>query len=91
MHSQLATEANKLQNAGDFSKPFKNSGGYSIVMLIKKEPARPKTFEEAKPEVSGAFQEAESKRLENNYIESLKKLYKPVYYYDELPKAFTNQ
>ncbi len=91
MHSQLATEADKLQSAGDFSKPFKNSGGYSIVMLIKKEPARPKTFEEAKPEVSGAFQEAESKRLENNYIESLKKLYKPVYYYDELPKAFTNQ
>ena len=89
--SQLATEANKLQNAGDFSEPIKNAGGYSIVMLVKKDPSHPKTFEEAKPEVSGAFQEAESKRLENNYIESLKKLYEPVYYYDELPKAFTDQ
>ena len=90
-HSELATEANMLQKAGDFSKPIKYSGGYSIVMLIKKDPSHLKTFEEAKPEVSGAFQEAESKRLENNYIESLKKLYKPVFYYDELPKAFTNQ
>jgi hypothetical protein len=60
-------------------------------MLIKKDPSHPKTFEEAKPEVSGAFQEAESKRLENNYIQGLKKLYKPVYYYDELPKAFTDK
>ena len=90
-HSQLATEADNLQKAGDYSKPFKNSGGYSIVMLIKKDPSHPKTFEEAKPEVSGAFQEAESKRLENNYIQGLKKLYKPVYYYDELPKAFTDK
>ncbi len=89
--SQLAVEANKLEKPGDFSKPIKDSGGFSIVMLIKKDPSHPKTFEEAKPEVSGAFQEAESKRLENNYIESLKKLYKPIFYYDELSKAFTNQ
>ena len=89
--SQLADEANKLDNPGDFSKPIKSSGGFSIVMLIKKDPSHPKTFEEAKPEVSGAFQESESKMLENNYIESLKKLYKPVFYYDELSKAFTNK
>ncbi len=89
--SQLSVEANKLEKPGDYSKPIKNSGGFSIVMLIKKDPSHIKTYEEAKPEVSGAFQEAESKRLENNYIESLKKLYKPVFNYDELSKAFTNQ
>ena len=48
-----------------------------------------KTFEEAKAEVSGAYQEYESKRLENEYIDSLKKKYSPVIYYDELRKAFT--
>ena len=47
-----------------------------------------KTYEEAKAEVSGAYQEFESKRLENEYIDSLKKKYFPVINYDELRKAF---
>jgi len=86
--SEIAVEANKLKNAGDYSAPFKNSGGFSIVKLIGKDPARTKTFEEAKAEVSGAFQEYESKRLEEEYITGLKKLYKPVYFYEKLNEAF---
>lgn len=86
--SELSTEANKLRNPGDYSAPFKNSGGFSIVKLIEKDPARTKTFEEAKAEVSGAFQEFESKRLEEEYINNLKRLYKPVYFYDKLSEAF---
>ena len=65
-----------------------NAGGFSILRLDAKEPARLKTFEEAKAEVSGAFQEFESKRLENEYLDSLKKKYSPVINYDELRKAF---
>ncbi len=88
-YSPLATKASELlSEPGSYSEPFPYSGGYTIVKLIEKDPSHLKTFEEAKAEVSGAFQEAESKRLENNYIESLKKRYDPQYYYDKLEEAF---
>ena len=77
-----------LNKVGDYSEPTPNSGGFSILRLDVKEPARLKTFEEAKAEVSGAYQEFESKRLENSYLDSLRKNYSPVIYYDELRKAY---
>lgn len=86
--TQLAVEADKLKNPGDYSAPFSNTGGFSIVRLNEKEPSRIKTFEEAKAEVSGSFQEAESKRLEQAYLQSLAKRYDPEYNYDKLEKAF---
>lgn len=89
LDNALSQKANQL-NEGDFSEPFKNSNGYSIVKLIKKHPAGLKTFEEALPEVSGAVQEIESKRLENDYLEFLKATYKPRIYYDRLSKAFVD-
>lgn len=73
---------------GEFTEPIQNSGGYSILRLDVKEPSRLKTFEEARAEVSGAFQEAESKRLEQEYIQRLKATYKPVINYDKLHLAF---
>ncbi len=88
-YSTLATKANELLSVpGSYSEPFAYSGGYSIVKLVAKESARPKTFEEAKAEVSGAYQEAESKRLEQNYLEDLKTRYEPQLYYDKLEEAF---
>jgi peptidyl-prolyl cis-trans isomerase SurA len=89
--SPLSEEANKLKNAGDYSNPFPDAGGFSIVRLVGKEPSRGKTFEEAKAEVSGAFQEAESKRLEQEYIDNLKNKYKAVINYDNLEKAFKSE
>jgi peptidyl-prolyl cis-trans isomerase SurA len=86
--TQHSKEANALKNPGDYSKPFKNGNGYSIVKLIAKEPARIKTFEEAKAEISGLYQEAEAKRLENEYVTSLKGIYKPVLYYNKVEEAF---
>jgi peptidyl-prolyl cis-trans isomerase SurA len=88
--SPLAEEAAKLTNIGDYSNPFPGTGGFSIVKLVAKDPSRTKTFEEAKAEVSGAFQESESKRLEQEYIDKLKSIYKPVMYNDNLEKAFKN-
>ncbi|MGE5497018.1 MAG: peptidylprolyl isomerase [Syntrophothermus sp.] len=85
---QLAEEANKLTKPGEYSAPFPNANGYSIVRLISKDGARQKTFEEARAEVSGQFQEEESKRLEKEYIDSLKGTYKPVSHYEELEKAY---
>lgn len=90
-NSDLARIAFDLEKEGDISDIYPNSGGYSIIKLDKKDPARIKTFEEAKAEVTGAFQELESKRLENQYIESLKKKYQPVIYYDNLKKAFKKE
>ncbi len=86
--SLLALTAYKLSKPGEYSKPFRYQDGYSIVSLIKKEPRQEKTFEEAKAEVSGTYQEVESKLLENNYIESLKKLYHPKIFYNKLEEAF---
>jgi peptidyl-prolyl cis-trans isomerase SurA len=89
-NSPLSEEANKLKNPGEYSNPFADAGGFSIVKLVAKEPSRVKTFEEAKAEVSGAFQESESKRLEQGYIDKLKNKYKAVIHYDNLEQAFKN-
>ncbi len=89
INSDLSKIANGLSKPGDYSEPVPNQGGFSIIRLDEKDPARLKTFEEAKAEVSGAFQEYESKRLENEYLDSLKKRYSPVINYDQLRKAFT--
>ncbi len=83
-----ATEAFKLENPGDYSAPIKNGSGWSMVKLIRKEPARLKTFEEARAEVTGKFQDEESKRLENEYIEKLRNVYKPVIFEKNLTKLY---
>lgn len=88
--NQLALEADKLKKPGEYSSIISNAGGYSIIRLDSKEPSRTKTFEEAKAEVSGAFQEFESKRLEKAYLDQLRKRYKPEIYYDKLEQAFKN-
>jgi peptidyl-prolyl cis-trans isomerase SurA len=88
--SEISEQAAKLTNIGDYSNPFPDAGGFSIVKLVSKDPSRTKTFEEAKAEVSGAFQESESKRLEQEYIDRLNKTYKPVINNDNLEKAFKN-
>lgn len=89
--SEFAKVAFELENPGDYSKPFRSTGGYSIVKLNQKDPARIKTFEEARPEVSGAYQEALSERLEQEYLESLKNRYEPEFYYEELKHAFKTE
>ena len=86
--SDFSKEANKLENAGDYSEPVPFSGGYAVFKLNERQPAGLKTFEEAKAEVSGEYQEMESKRLEDEYINGLNNRYNPVIFYDELEKAF---
>ncbi len=86
--TQLAIEADKLKKPGEYSSLISNAGGYSIIRFNLKEASRKKTFEEAKAEVSGAFQESESKRLEREYLDGLKNRYNPVIHYENLDKAF---
>ena len=86
--SGLSQEANSLNKVGDLSEPFAVDNGWAIVRLNEKIAQRTKTFEEVLPELSSSFQESESKRLEDKYINGLKTFYKPEYNYDELENAF---
>ncbi|MEJ2506726.1 MAG: peptidylprolyl isomerase, partial [Ignavibacteriaceae bacterium] len=89
--SDLTREANKIENPGDYTRPIHTSAGYSILKLYERQPARAKTFEEARAEVAGDVQSNESRRLEEEYINILNNIYHPVIYYDELHKAFTEK
>ena len=88
LSAELAARASKLKEPGDYTEPFQTSGGWSIVKLVKRVSPELKTFKEAKAEVSGALQDSESKRLEDEYVGKLKKLYNPEIYYDKLEEAF---
>jgi peptidyl-prolyl cis-trans isomerase SurA len=90
-HSDFYLEANKIANVGSYTEPIVFSGGHSIFKLNERQPARIKTFEEAKAEVSGVYQEMLSKKLENDYLTSLEKRYKPKIYYDKLEDAFKQE
>jgi peptidyl-prolyl cis-trans isomerase SurA len=90
-YSDFYQEANKIANVGTYTEPTVFSGGYSIFQLNERQPARIKTFEEAKAEVSGEYQEMLSKKLENDYLTSLEKRYKPNVYYDKLENAFKQE
>jgi peptidyl-prolyl cis-trans isomerase SurA len=89
--NEFYTEANKISEIGMYTEPMVFGGGYSIFKLDEREPARLKTFDEAKAEVSGEYQEMLSKKLENNYITSLEKRYQPEISYDKLEDAFKQE
>ena len=86
----LAKEAYNLDKEGSFSNVVKNANGFSIVKLIKKDPSRIKTFEEARAEVTSAYQDVESSQLENAYVARLKNTYNPQLFYEELENAYKN-
>lgn len=86
----LTKAAFALKNEGDYSDEIRNVNGWSIVKLVKKELSRPKTFDEARAEVTSAYQDIESAQLENAYIARLKKVYEPELFYEELANAFKN-
>ena len=89
--SELSKKAYSLEKDGDFSEIFAADNGWAIVILRNKTAPRVKTFEEALPELSSKFQETESKRLENEYINGLNNLYQPEYFYDELKNAYKSE
>jgi len=75
----LADSANALSIAafkmkeGEFSKPIRFENGYSIIRVNEFVPSAPKTFEEARAEVSSDYQDAESKIIQNEWLDGLKK------------------
>lgn len=69
--NELADTASTME-IGAIAGPMKFQYGYSIIKVTDRDDAREKTFKEAQSEVSSRFQEYESKRLEREWIESLK-------------------
>jgi len=73
---------------GTASAPFFYKVAYSIVRLDRREPARQKSFEEAGAEVSSAFQDYESKRLETEWLARIKQQHPVVVHKEVLKNAF---
>jgi peptidyl-prolyl cis-trans isomerase SurA len=86
---ELAAEAEAME-IGKISEPIElETGGFVIIKANGKEPARQKTFEEAGAEVSNAFQEFESKRLEKLWIERVAQQHPVTMFKEHLKNAFT--
>ncbi len=77
--------------SGEVSEAFAYESGTSIIKLLERDPARGKTFTEAGSELSSAFQEYESKRLENAWSESLRKTYPVVIFKETLKPPAVEQ
>ncbi len=74
--------------AADSNTYFVNDGGFTFTRVLEKDAARNKTFEEAQSEVSGAFQEYETKRLSDEWYQSLTKKYPVQTSAEGLAKTF---
>lgn len=60
-------------------------GGFHFIKVLERDPAREKTYEEAASEVSSQFQEFETKRISEAWIDSLMKKY-PLEVHKEIVK-----
>lgn len=86
----ITKAANELENVGDFTDVIRNVNVWSIIELVKKDASRTKTFDEARAEVTSAYQDIESAHLENQYVSRLKNTYEPELFYEELENAYKN-
>ena len=88
---ELTTIAGKL-NAGEISEPTElEAGGYSIILVTKREQPREKTFDEAGAEVSNQYQEFLSKKIEKDWVERIRTRYAVKQYKERLRGAFGEQ
>ncbi len=90
--TDAATKRAVKLKVGDFSEPVEmDRGGYAIVQLLGTEPAKQKTFDQAGAEVSNLYQEQESKRLEQIWIDKIRQKYPVVQYKEHLKEAFQSR
>ena len=87
-YNNLYKLAWSMSKVGQISDIVKDSDGFSIIRLDGKDPARAKTFEEAKAEVSEDYQETRTKQLQKAYLDELNKKYKPIIDYEKFEKIF---
>lgn len=73
---------------GQVSGVFPDKKGYSIIEVIAKEKSRFKTFEEALPEVAGQYHDEAAGRLEEEWLNRLRKEFKVSVWKEKLSDAF---
>ncbi len=78
------------QEAGDVSEPFRVGSNYAIVKTIEKDPARHKTFEEARAQVTTAYQDEMAAKREQEWLDGLKQRFPVSIHYDYLEQAFAD-
>lgn len=89
--SQLASSVAKSEpKEGDIIGPFQFEKGYSIVRVNAVLPPRPKTFEEAVPDIASAVQEIKQRMLTDRWLDSLRARF-PVRYEMETIKRLFRQ
>ena len=82
-------KADSMENIGDISPVFQTGKKeWSFIQLTAKHEPAPKTFEEAQNEVAGPYQEILTKAAEQEYIDRLDSVYKPVKHYEALENMF---
>ena len=90
-YNNLYRLAWSMNKDGQYSDIIKNNGGYSIIRLDDKDPARTKTFEEAKAEVSSDYQEMRTKQLQQAYLKKLNEEFKPEIDYKKFEELLANK
>ncbi len=83
-NNEVAKAAFNLSLPNEISEPFKIGNDWYMVKLHEKIPSKTKSFEEARSEVMGVWQERQSKKLEQEYLKNLHQVYKPKLYYERL-------
>jgi peptidyl-prolyl cis-trans isomerase SurA len=85
---ELSRRAFSLE-PGEVSEPFRVGSNWAVVKTLEKDTARHKTFEEARAQVTSAFQDQQAAELEQNWLDSLYARYPVEMYYENLEQAFT--
>jgi hypothetical protein len=87
---ERAVRADSLA-VGSYSLPFAFKSAYSIIRLNGREKAREKTMEEAGADLSSSYQDYESKSLEHEWLERLRKDFPVVEHKALLKDAFVSE
>jgi peptidyl-prolyl cis-trans isomerase SurA len=90
---RAAVESDITQKAwamevGEVSGVIPYQGGYSIIKVVGKEKSRFKTFEEALLELAGQYHDEMTNRLEQEWLDSLRKQYKVNVWKEKLGDTF---
>jgi len=73
---------------GSISAPITFEDRYYLIRLDRREPARPKTFEEALPEIYSRYQDEQNRKLEAAWVEALRRKSQIQVFEEVLRSAF---
>ncbi len=85
------TKQGFAQEEGELSEPFQVGQRYAIVKTLERDPERIKTFDEARAQVIGEYQDKMSKKLEEEWVENLRKRYNVSLFPEKLEMAFVRE